>query len=421
MVMIILILSAGMSLSKNAVMDSSPIIQVENVWKRYGLPPLLPWTPAKADESAYALRGVSFSVPRGGSLGILGRNGAGKSTLLKLLAGVTPTDRGSIIIRGSIFPMIELVAGMSMELSGRDNTRVLGTIMGKNTDEIEALVPNVQEFSELGDWFDRPVWQYSSGMLGRLAFGVAVNIRADILLVDEVLATGDISFQKKCERKMREILSSGATLVLVTHSPYQASRLCEQGIVMGHGSVLFSGSGQDARSYYLQEGLESTEGIRPCGDKILPESYPRDGSGQLRVTRVAFENSKGEIVHDLVPGESYCVLIFYTVFEEIYDINISLRFLDTENRVALSFSTSNAQVKFLPVGKGVFKCSFKNFPIVSEYVTLQIKVAAGMLSDLVNDVLLLKINMTKQQMLETGNLSYAYTPGKWEVFQDNVD
>ena len=173
------------------------IIDVKNVWKRYGLPPILPWKKREFRESDFALKDISFQVRRGGSLGILGHNGAGKSTLLKLLAGVSPPDKGSIDIRGSIFPMIELNAGISMELTGRENIVLLATIMGFKYSEIHRLEPEVIDFSELEEWIDRPVWQYSSGMLARLAFGIAVHAKADILLVDEVLSTGDIMFQKK--------------------------------------------------------------------------------------------------------------------------------------------------------------------------------------------------------------------------------
>ena len=167
-------------------MSDDIIIDVKNVWKRYGLPPLLPWKRHALREEDCALTDISFQVRRGGSLGILGRNGAGKSTLLKLLAGVTPPDKGSIDIRGSIFPMIELNAGISMELSGRENIQLLATIMGFNDKAIRRLEPEVVDFSELEGWIDKPVWQYSSGMLARLAFGIAVHARADILLVDEV-------------------------------------------------------------------------------------------------------------------------------------------------------------------------------------------------------------------------------------------
>ncbi len=189
-------------------MSDDIIIDVKNVWKRYGLPPLLPWKRHALREEDCALTDISFQVRRGGSLGILGRNGAGKSTLLKLLAGVTPPDKGSIDIRGSIFPMIELNAGISMELSGRENIQLLATIMGFNDKAIRRLEPEVVDFSELEGWIDKPVWQYSSGMLARLAFGIAVHARADILLVDEVLSTGDIMFQKKCQEKVQQILQA---------------------------------------------------------------------------------------------------------------------------------------------------------------------------------------------------------------------
>ncbi len=131
------------------------------------------------------------------TLGIVGRNGAGKSTLLKLLAGVTSPTRGRIEIYGRIFPMIELNAGLNKELTGRENVRLLGAVMGMSRKEIESKLPEIHEFTDLGMWFDKPVRMYSSGMLSRLGFGVAVNVESDVILIDETFAVGDLKFQTR--------------------------------------------------------------------------------------------------------------------------------------------------------------------------------------------------------------------------------
>jgi len=169
-------------------MSTDLAIRVAEVWKRYGLP-LQPYLKRQLDRvrgqyqddrSAYgpwALQNISFEVKRGESLGIVGKNGAGKSTLLKLLAGVTPATYGTVEVYGRLFPMIELAAGMHNDLTGRENIKLLGAIMGFTARQMKEKVPAIEAFAELGDWLDRPVWQYSSGMQARLGFSVAINDR----------------------------------------------------------------------------------------------------------------------------------------------------------------------------------------------------------------------------------------------------
>ena len=179
-------------------------IEVRDVWKRYGLP-LRPWMRRHVDrwrgiepqdQEAYgpwALRDISFEVRKGESLGIVGKNGAGKSTLLKLIAGVSPATFGSLQVNGRLFPMIELTAGIHRDLTGRENIKLLGAIMGFNARQMDEKMPAVEDFAELGEWLDRPVWQYSSGMQARLGFSVAVNVDADIS------ADRRSAFGRRCE------------------------------------------------------------------------------------------------------------------------------------------------------------------------------------------------------------------------------
>jgi len=194
-------------------MKDEVIIKVEHLWKQYGLPMprivkrLRQDLKSKSLSSPvldhWALKDVSFEVKKGETLGIIGPNGAGKSTLLKVLAGVTPATRGKVKFKGKIFPMIELNAGIHPELTGQENVRLLGAIMGLSRLDIEEKLPAIKEFTELGEWFNTPVRKYSSGMMARLGFGVAMNVDADLLLVDEVLAVGDLRFQRKCYKRNR--------------------------------------------------------------------------------------------------------------------------------------------------------------------------------------------------------------------------
>jgi|GEM_PF-6609213 len=226
-------------------MTDNIAIRVENLSKAYGLPFEFSWRGLTSNRDELlsrrhlALKDISFNVRQGELLGIIGRNGAGKSTLLRVLAGVTPPTRGSVNIKGSVFPMIELNAGMSPRLTGRQNVMLLGTIMGLPERHMKQRMGEIEEFCDLGEWFDKPVWQYSSGMPGRLGFAVAVYSDADVLLIDEVLAVGDLAFRNRCTEKMSELRDSGRTIVLVSHNMGAIAGMCTRTIMLDLGDVKF--------------------------------------------------------------------------------------------------------------------------------------------------------------------------------------
>lgn len=227
-------------------MTGNIAIRVEHLTKAYGLPFEFTWkglTSRNQEEFLsrrhLALKDVTFNVREGELLGVIGRNGAGKSTLLRVLAGVTPPTRGSVSIKGSIFPMIELNAGMSERLTGRQNVMLLGTIMGLSERYMKQRMDDIEAFCDLGEWFDKPVWQYSSGMPGRLGFAVAVYSDADVLLIDEVLAVGDLVFRNRCMEKMTELRDSGRTIVLVSHNMGAIAGMCTRTLMLDMGEVKF--------------------------------------------------------------------------------------------------------------------------------------------------------------------------------------
>ncbi len=227
-------------------MAQDTVIKVEGLWKRYGLPSpkmlLNRLIGREADSSGpWALREINLEITRGETFGILGRNGAGKSTLLKVLAGVTLPTRGNVEVTGRIFPMIELNAGLNPELTGRENVKLLGSIMGLTRSEMEDKLPGIEDFTELGEWFDKPVRMYSSGMLGRLGFGVAVNIESDVILIDETFAVGDLRFQNKSLARMQRLRESGATILLVSHSLETLQFVSSRGILLEQGRLLREG------------------------------------------------------------------------------------------------------------------------------------------------------------------------------------
>lgn len=191
----------------------------------------------KDQEDFWALKGVSFSVKKGQAVGIIGANGSGKSTMLKLIAGVLTPTKGSVKVQGRIGPLIELGAGFHPELSGRDNIYLNGTILGLSKKEIDQKLDEIVEFAELADFIDTPVKHYSSGMYMRLGFSIAINIDPQILLVDEILAVGDIAFQKKCLDKMTSFHKQGVTVVIISHSLDLVSNFCQKVILIKNGKL----------------------------------------------------------------------------------------------------------------------------------------------------------------------------------------
>lgn len=250
---------------------TEPVIQVEKAGKRYVKyedTPMLVTRVARLHTrttraALWAIRDVNFDVHAGEVLGIIGRNGSGKSTLLRMLAGVTSPTEGRVRVRGRVAPLIAVGVGFHRELTGRENVYVNGTILGLSRQEIDRRFDEIVEFSELADFIDTPVKFYSSGMYVRLGFAVSVLSDPDVLLVDEVLAVGDIAFQLKCLDRMAELRDRGTTIVLVSHNLNAVRTLCPRTIVAHDGEVRYDGDTAEAMSVYhdlLGEAREVEEG-----------------------------------------------------------------------------------------------------------------------------------------------------------------
>lgn len=202
-------------------------------------------------EHRQVLKGLSFDVRKGEAIGLIGHNGCGKSTTLKLLTKIIYPDSGSIEIKGRVSSLIELGAGFHPDLSGRENIFINASIFGLSRKEIERRLDDIIAFSELEEFIDNPVRTYSSGMYMRLAFSVAINVDADVLLIDEILAVGDANFQAKCFNKLREIKAKGTTIVIVSHSLGQIEQICERSIWIHDGLIREEGSPREVHPIYL--------------------------------------------------------------------------------------------------------------------------------------------------------------------------
>lgn len=198
-----------------------------------------------------AINDVSFTVKRGESVALFGKNGAGKSTILKMITGVTfPTD-GKITVNGRVSALLELTAGFDGEFTGRENIYLKCNLMGISDDEIKELEDEIIDFAELGDYIDQPVRTYSSGMKARLGFAINANVEPEILIVDEALSVGDKAFQKKCKKKVKEIMQSEeVTFLFVTHSASMAKDFCDRGVVLQKGKIIFDGDIDKAIEVY---------------------------------------------------------------------------------------------------------------------------------------------------------------------------
>lgn len=225
-------------------------------------------------EEFFALKNVSLDIKRGESWGLIGRNGAGKSTLLKLICGILTPYHGSVTVQGTIAPLIELGAGLDPRLTAGENIFLNGALLGHSKKYMREHFDEIVEFADLGKFLDMPIKNYSSGMRARLGFSIATTVSPDILIVDEVLAVGDAAFRKKCERRMEKMLSSGTTLLFVSHSEREVERLCQNAIWLDHGEVVMSGPSESVCFTY-SETLKSTEqkkvttvGLQPPMPKI---------------------------------------------------------------------------------------------------------------------------------------------------------
>lgn len=201
----------------------------------------------------WALSDVSFEIKKGEVVGIIGRNGSGKSTLLKIISGILKPTKGTVESDGIIAPMLELGSGFDQDLTGRENVFLNGAILGYGKEFLTEKFNDILEFSELGDFIDIPIRNYSSGMMMRLAFSVATLVNPDILIVDEILAVGDAAFQEKCQRRMAEMMSGGTTVLIVSHSLQQIKELCTKAIWLDSGKVKRIGTVEEVCNDYATQ------------------------------------------------------------------------------------------------------------------------------------------------------------------------
>jgi lipopolysaccharide transport system ATP-binding protein len=382
-------------------MPDEAAVEIASLWKLYriqrrghspaGAAPLARKGPAEtADDVAvreghafWALRDVNLTINRGESVGVIGRNGAGKSTLLKVLSRVTSPTRGRVRLYGSIASLLEVGTGFHDELTGRENIALNATILGMSARELGRQFDAIVDFSGIGDFIDVPVKHLSSGMRVRLGFSVAVHVRPEILVVDEVLAVGDADFQQRCRARVAEIVGAGErTVLVVSHSMAEIERLCGRVVWMDRGAIMADGAPEDTIQRYLSHVREGTAAEQkkplregeprhtdPAVDARsvwrLADRTDRSGSGRLRLTSLALIGRAGQIVESIGAGEPVIIEIGYsasTIGRQPGSINVAV----SDERGNRVFWMPSRIVKgdYLDIEEdGAFRCELRELPL----------------------------------------------------------
>lgn len=344
---------AGTALPENA---NDVVISVRNVKKMFRvyrdrgntLKDRILFAGRRKYEEHWVLNGVSFEVKRGEAIGLIGQNGCGKSTTLKMLTKILYPDEGTIEMKGRVSSLIELGAGFHPDLSGRENIYTNASIFGLSRKEIDERLEDIIAFSELEAFIDDPVRTYSSGMYMRLAFAVAINVDADILLIDEILAVGDAAFQAKCFRKLQEIKGRGATIVIVSHAMSQLELICDRSIWVADGLVRMEGKPRDVHPRYMEwmsrktQQEEKKEDERENGEAAETDNdgnLKRWGSGEARMTGVKVIGADGSEKTDFSPWDPFTIHIDYTAQKQLEDAVIGLAIYRSDGTLVYGTNT----------------------------------------------------------------------------------
>jgi len=342
---------------------SQPIISVENLSKYYRL------GETKSAQSSllslktifggrrrndpsrdlWALKDISFQVPAGEVMGVVGRNGAGKSTLLKILSRITDPTEGRAVVRGRVGSLLEVGTGFHPELTGRENVFLNGSILGMSADEIRRKFDEIVDFSEIGNFIDTPVKRYSSGMFTRLAFAVAANLDPEILIIDEVLSVGDAAFQKKCLAKIRNLMKSGRTVLFVSHNIGSVAELCTCAILLHKGRIVKSGSTSEIIEQYAKLIAQDTaeQGIRQD-----TTGYHAD---DVSITAVKTRKASGapDTVFDV--NDEVVVEIDYEVHASLETLQLSVALSRNMSELFSSFDTDGLEMPLIRRDPGKYR------------------------------------------------------------------
>lgn len=354
-------------------MEKDVVIEVAEVKKRFkvyfdkgsNLKEKMLFQSRNRYEDRWVLKGINFQVHKGEAIGLIGKNGCGKSTMLKLLNKIMYPDEGMIKIQGKISSLIELGAGFHPDMSGRENIYTNAAIFGLKKKEIDSRLEDIIAFSELEDYIDNPVRTYSSGMYMRLAFSVAINVDADILLIDEILAVGDANFQAKCFNKLREIKRNGTTIVIVSHSLSQIEQICERSIWIDQGSIRMMGRPNDVHPEYM--AFMGEKGIFKKSEEIkIQKAVEKEPEKLVTITNASLLDESGEEKSLFKTGDTVTLKLEYKAKPgQIEDTFLGLLFFRNDGIVCYGTNTQRERLKPLRLNeKGEIYCKISKLLLV---------------------------------------------------------
>jgi ABC-type polysaccharide/polyol phosphate transport system ATPase subunit len=388
-----------------------PIIEVEHLTKEYQLGTItsikdsftnalrrLTGKPPIERERFKALDDVSFSVEEGEVVGIIGHNGAGKSTLLKILAKVTTPTKGRVVVRGSIAPLIEVGAGINPELTGRENIYLNASILGIPKKVIKQKIDEIIEFSELEQFIDTPVKRYSSGMQVKLGFAIATSLDAEILIIDEVLAVGDLAFQRKCfDRIERLIKRKNCTVLIVSHNIRQIERICTRAILLDHGKVIKNGSTQEVCGLFYEQMNKKIE--------LQAQHNPRiENSGEISLVSVEVLDKTGTPTASIRSCDPLHVRILFDLHRDLDDIEIVVGI----HRTDFIYITASSTREILPKShfkKGIHEIDYilPVFPLLPGIYSVRLAIVDKNWRFLFNGEFLKSFTVTLDNVIEMNN------------------
>jgi len=363
----------------------------------------------------WAVHDVSFKLNRGESVGLVGANGAGKTTLLKVLSGLLKPDDGVVRVRGRIAPLIALGAGFKPVLSGRENIYVNLSILGLTMKEIDSRFSDIVDFAELGDAIDAPLQTYSSGMGARLGFSCAIHMEPDVLLIDEVLAVGDIRFRTKCYRKLADLRRRGTAFLLVSHSPTAILGSCDRSIYMGSGKVVVTGPTPEVIRRY-EEDLRNIKAPAPgkIGVKAAAKAVAVDG---FKMEEIYFTDAGGAKIESPISGDPVTFRIRCFCSREFPKVKTTLIFREAfgDLQTILTLSTGDIPIS-LPLGRSEIVLEFPFLGLQSGLYTIKIGLTAEKLEH---------IAATESFRFYVGRNEYTqhclfYQPCEWQVIPETT-